>query len=640
MKITQAAWLWTLGLVLGMAVQGHAQTSAGKPVTLDATLAADGQSVELVWQDSKPMRARDIQVSRRVLGVSGADSWAPLKVLAGRFIKTRDDTITPGTPYEYRVLRNHGDFFSAGYWVTGTDVPAPLDQGTIFIALDETLADPLAARLARLEDDLVGAGWQVQWLPTPRHMSKDPVQTLPRARALKDRLRTAVAAEPAGLRHMMLLLGHVPIVTSGHVAPDGHQPEPHATDLFYGDLTGTWPDDGAGRLLPSHLPDGDIELPVGRVDFAQISDGEPEFEVAHLRAYLDKAHHWRHGLLGDLRAAYGQSPHLQVEQIDLRNIVGPEAVAQGGHHNAGETQPWLWGVDFGDYKGSNYPDHDIKSVFTINFGSGKQKFSRNNNAMVGTLAQPFYTVAVAWGGRPSWRLHQMALGRTIGQAQMITVNNGSDGRRYPDDMEYVPTGAYPWRAPIWANLLGDPTLAAFPLPPPRQFSARAEGNQIVLEWQGEAARYLLLRAPPGGDFTPLGSVTDTNRFIDESPLPGARYQMRALGLQEVYAGSFHTASQGVFTKVGQSHIPAPDLHQSVTGPGPHLLVLDQTEALLAPLKPPQTGRLKLLSDGWHYLPEEGFEGTVEIALSASGSGETVAGNLRLNVTALPSEPPD
>ncbi|MFL4468331.1 hypothetical protein ACERZ8_00025 [Tateyamaria armeniaca] len=317
-------------VALAMALQAHAQAPGGEPVPLDGTLSADGRSLELVWQEAQPLRARDVRLARRVLGATGAQSWVELDLRPGRYIKTRDETLTPGIAYEYRLLRNHGTFFSAGYWATGMDIPARQDHGTVFIALDDSLRAALQPRLARLEDDLVGAGWQVRWLPTARHAFQDPVTNLPAARALKAQLRTAVAAEPKGLRHMILLLGHVPMVTSGRVAPDGHDPEPHISDLFYGDLTGTWTDDGAGQLVHSALPDGTIELPVGRVDFALISDGDRDLELAYLRAYLDKTHHWRHGFLGDLRVAYGQSDHLRVEQFDLRNIVGPDAITPAG----------------------------------------------------------------------------------------------------------------------------------------------------------------------------------------------------------------------------------------------------------------------------------------------------------------------
>lgn len=631
MMIRQIGRFCTVGVLLASALQGHAQAQAGKPIPLDATLAADGRSVELVWQDASPLRARDTQLSRRVLGATGPDTWVELERLAGRYIKTRDETIVPGIAYEYRLLRNHGDFFSAGYWATGTDIPARQDQGTVFIVVDETLGAALQPRLTRLEDDLAGAGWQVRWLTTPRHAFNDPVANLPPARALKQQLRAAVAAEPKGLRHMVLLLGHVPMVTSGQVAPDGHDPDPHVSDLFYGDLSGQWADDGKGQLTHSRLPDGTIELPVGRVDFALISWGEPELELARLRAYLDKTHHWRHGLLGDLRVAYGQSDHLKVEQFDLRNIVGPDAITTGGHHDVGETQPWLWGVDFGQHQGDRYAEYEIKPVFAINFGSGKQKIDRRGNAMTALLAQPFYTVAVAWGGRPSWRLHPMALGRSIGEMQRITVNNGAGTRAYPEGMDYVPTGSYPWRAPIWANLLGDPTLTAFPLSPPRSLRATRQGPHVVLEWQGDAARYHLLRSTGAGGFEHLATITGGQRFVDQNPVAGARYQLRALGKKEVYAGSFYTASQGIFASPGAPVITAPDLRQDIRGPGPHKLMLDETDTLLAPIRPPETGKLRLLSDGWHYLPEDGFEGEVEIALSASGTGQTVVGRLRLTV---------
>lgn len=640
MMIRRIARIWAFGIALFGALDTAAQTSAGKPILLDAALAADGRAVELVWQDAIPMRSRDTRLSRRVLGATGPDSWQEWALLPGRFIKATDDSLVPGIAYEYRVLRSHGDFFSAGYWATGTNIPARQDHGTVFIALDDTLPPALQPHLTRLGDDLTGAGWRVRWLPTPRHVRGDPVQSLAQARALKAQLRAGVAAQPPGLRHMVLLLGHVPIVTSGRVAPDGHEALPHASDLFYGDLTGDWQDDGAGRLIHNRLPDGAIEMPVGRVDFAGLADGDRALEQAHLRAYLDKAHHWRHGLLGDLRTAYGQSGHLQVEQFDLRNIVGPDAVARGGHHDVGEAQPWLWGVDFGHHDGRTYPDRALKAVFAINFGSHKQKIERPNNAMTGTLAQPFYTVAVGWGGRPAWRLHGMALGRTIGEVQQATANNGAGGTGYPGGMDYVPTGSYPWRAPIWANLLGDPTLAAFPLAPPQAFRARTQGSRVVLEWEGRAERYLLLRSDgQGGAFTPLASVTGVQRYVDDTPLPGARYQLRALGRQEVYAGSFHTASQGVFARVDEVTPTAPDLVQRLTGPGPHRLTLGGG-ALLAPLHPPGLGRLTLRADGWYYTPEDGFDGVVTLPLSAHAAGQTITGRLRLEITPVPSAPTD
>ena len=617
--------------LIAATLPGQAQNPAGEPIALNATLAADGRSVELVWHDAIPTRARDLQISRRVMGISGANSWRELTVMPGRFLKYRDDTITPGTPYEYRLLRNHGDFFSAGYWVTGTDIPIQQDHGTVFIALDETLSAPLKPRLARLEDDLVGAGWQVRWLPTPRHKDDDPLHNLSQARTLKEQLRDALRTQPGGLRHMVLLLGHVPMVASGSVGPDGHGKFPHVSDLFYGDLTGRWLDNGAGVLAHSKLPNGTIEMPVGRVDFAVAAPRDSDLEHAYLRAYLDKTHHWRHGLLGDLRAAYAQSRNLKVEQFDLRNIVGPDAITAGGHVDAGPTQPWLWGVDFGPPDGRTYRDYGMKPVFAINFGSAKQKIDMYQNAMVNTLAQPFYTVAVTWGGRPSWRLHQMALGQSIGQMQLITSNNGAGGIGYPAGMDYVPTGGYPWRAPIWTNLLGDPTLHAFPLAPPRDLTAVAKEGHVELNWQGDAERYLLLRSSPEGAFAPLSTITGATRFVDETPMPGARYQLRALGKQEVYAGSFFTASQGIFTHVDAASAVPPDLRQSVSGPGPHKLMLEDPSALLAPLHPPQTGHVKLLAQGWHYFPEDGFEGQVDITLSASGSGQTVMGRLRLDV---------
>lgn len=622
--------VWATAVVLVVACSAVAQSNAGIPIQLDATLSEDGRSVELRWNTTK-IRAVATIVSRRPLGATGAKSWTEIARLPGQQSKTTDNTIEPGTAYEYRVLRSDGKTLYAGYWVVGQDVPAPQDRGTVFIALDETIADPLERRLERLQDDLIGAGWQVRWLKTPRNQPGKAVETLAAARALKDQLRQLVNSLPKGQRHMLMLLGHVPLVKSGMMQPDGHKAVPHESDLFYGDLSGRWRDDGAGNLLHNRLPDGDIEMPIGRIDFAPITKKKPLLEIAYLRAYLDKSHHWRHGMLGDIRAAYGQSEHLLVEQYDLRNIVGPSLVRNGGHHDLGEARPWLWGADFGHWEGAKYPGYALKPVFAINFGSGKQKIGKRNNALTGTLAQPFYTVAVAWGGRPSWRLHPMALGWPIGRLQQITVNNGARSGRYPDGMDYVPTGILPWRAPIWVNLLGDPTLSAFPLAPPERFEALTQEAKVTLRWHGKAERYQLLRAVPGEDYKILGETKDQS-FIDVNPVPDARYQLRALDKQMVYAGSFRTASQGIFAQTKQPLPAKLELRQDITGPGPQLLSLDRSDMILAPIKEPGKGQLTLGAEGWYYTPEPGFSGVVDIAISVSGSGQTTSTSLQLSIS--------
>jgi hypothetical protein len=72
----------------------------------------------------------------------------------------------------------------------------------------------------------------------------------------------------------------------------------------------------------------------------------------------------------------------------MRNIVGPNNLTTGSHHDVGTQQPWLFGVDFGNWKYSKYTTvTPIKTVFSINFGSGKLAFSRKNNTMKAMLAQ-------------------------------------------------------------------------------------------------------------------------------------------------------------------------------------------------------------------------------------------------------------
>jgi hypothetical protein len=108
-------------------------------------------------------------------------------------------------------------------------------------------------------------------------------------------------------------------------------------------MDGLWRASPDGLLRENRLPSDFTEAQVGRIDFAKYTSGNRDAEIRLLRAYFDKNHHWRMGMMGDLREAYGQNNHLVTEQYALRNIVGPSAFTAGGHHDVGETKTVVMG---------------------------------------------------------------------------------------------------------------------------------------------------------------------------------------------------------------------------------------------------------------------------------------------------------
>jgi hypothetical protein len=325
-----------------------------------------------------------------------------------------------------------------------------------------------------------------------------------------------------------------------------------------------------------------------------------------------------------LRQAYGGHEILFVENGALRNIVGPENLVTGGHHDAGTQQPWLFGVDFGSW---NYADYttpaSINAVFSINFGSGKLDFSNWNNTMKAMLAQPWYGLVTAWGGRPSWQLHHMALGKPVGYSHMRTVNNGSRTQGNADSLEYTPTGVYTWLNPVWVNLLGDPTLHAFPLQPVSNLRAEPSAGGVQLEWEPAepGMQYRVYRAEDRyGPYQPLNSATliDETSYLDAGPVTGAWYMVRAHALKEVYAGSFFMFSQGTFATVGNTTPEATDQLLSATAGSEipvHLAASDadsDNDLVMAIINGPEKGHLAQVNGEWRYYPDANFTGQVTI----------------------------
>lgn len=537
-----------LAALAGLA--GPSLADPARPLTITAQTSADGSRLGLSW-DTKGGAAP--QIFRRNLGQSGIESWTPYRPQIAQSQRLLDVGLQPGQAYEYQIRLEAGKNTYFGYWTTGREVPiAPL-SGHAILVVDDTLAGTLADRLDRLRMDLLGDGWSVTRIDAPRG-GRDDAETMARAITLRQQIGDVLNAHPGAAS--VLLIGHLPVVKSGWVAPDGHDRQPQATDLFYVTPNGFWrparTPDGKLALQPTLIPGGHIAAPVGRVDFSGLA---PEFgdEADLLAAWLDRNHRWRRAETPVPQHGYSGSGHVELEKRGLANILGPKAVIEAGHHSHQGKGPFLFGVDFGSHRGMDYAEKPpVEAVFTINFGSGKQQFAADNNPMRALVAASDMALTSAWGGRPSWLLHGMALNETIGQAQMRTANNGDVTKGGMETREYGLTGNYDWINPVWVNLIGDPTLRPFPQRPAEAFSAKREGGAVRLIWRlPEDAQSAILYRADGrdGPYSVIAEDLTGGDFTDEAAPDKAWYMLRAKGLAQVYAGSVFRLSDGVFAAV-------------------------------------------------------------------------------------------
>ena len=623
---------------------GAAETLPEHFLQVDGKVVEDGSHIELSWPKANGTKNGRVTIQRRLLGQTNKESWQSIASVRSFARLYRDKTSQLGVAYEYRISRPSKERVETGYWVTGRNVPAQEHRGVAIVIVDKTLAGDLAPRLDRFMLDLIGDGWKVIRHDVPRGNNKESVKNLQAARKLRARIKRSYYSHPS-TSHALILVGHIPIVKSGRINPDGHKRRPLETDLFYADMDGVWHDNGKGILMHNAIPSDYIELQVGRIDFSNL-DGALGNEVTLLKRYFDKNHHWRHGRLGDLRQAYGGNKYLSGETNALRNIVGLKKFSIGGHHDVGAQQQWLFGVDFGSWKYSDYTKTPIKSVFSINFGSGKLNFSQGNNTMTAMLAQEWYGLATGWGARPTWQLHHMALGKSIGYSHLRTVNNGTRTFGGTDTLEYTPTGNYTWLNPIWVNLLGDPTLHPFPSEPVRKLQAKMLETGVQLNWvkaDGEAAaHYRIYRALDRfGTYQALNpsKLHTGHQFVDSNPVPGAWYMVRVHSLKKVYAGSFYTFSQGTFTSVDNVSPEATD--QLISTPMGQEITInlagidsDSDKDLIASfIKGTEGGRLIQSNGDWSFIPDAKFTGRVNIPFTVFDGIASDDGMVNINVEA-------
>jgi len=544
----------------------YASSRTGKyAIALSATAELAPARITLLWL---PVAA-PCEVFRRT---SDEAAWTkltatPLPVDVARFA---DTAVAAGIAYEYRVISTTRPA-AHGFVSSGIALPAVEDRGRLLLLVEAEIGKALAPELAQLASDLAGDGWAVV-----RH---DVARDLPVAK-VKELIARVNGAAPRGLR-ALYLFGQIPTPYSGNLAPDGHPDHRGAwpADGFYADLDGAWTDasvsadvksprqrnmPGDGKFDQNAVPSA-LELEVGRVDLAGMTNFPSKTEIDLLRHYLAKAHAYRHkqrtypptAVIADNFGAFNGSAFAATGWRSFPPLVGAANVTELRPGDAagfaaavtGAGHTWVYCCGPGSYGSvggvtttDDFRKRAMRAPFWITFGSYFGDWAAADVVLRAPLAGSD-GLANCWSGFPLWFFHPLATGQTLGHCARLSINNGGIGAPYPVN---------PGARGVHMALMGDPTLRMYPVAPATDLTARRAPGRVSLAWQASpdaVLGYHVYRAPtPAGPYTratrqPVKATT----FEDAQPVgPNGAYMVRAVLLETTPSALFYNLSQGVF----------------------------------------------------------------------------------------------
>ncbi|HYG21301.1 MAG TPA: fibronectin type III domain-containing protein [Verrucomicrobiae bacterium] len=576
-------------LLVSVATLLASDTSAGDrtwefAVQASATVETSPPRITLSW----PQDQNEVPSSYTVHRKSKNDlTWGTGVTLAGSTLTYIDSDVQLGGAYEYQIRKITSAYNGYGYIFAGINAPITEQRGKIVLIVDDTMAAPLASEIARLERDLVGDGWQVLRHDVSRNATPPAVKAL---------IKSAHDADPANVK-ALLLLGHVPVPYSGDMAPDDHFEIQGAwpADLYYADMDGTWTDStvnttfaqperrwnipGDGKFDQSFLP-SPVELQIGRVDLANMPGrkewmGPPTFpsEVELLRNYLNKNHRFRHalytaeprGLVYDGAGAregaafavsgwrnfapfFGASQIRIAQQNEFLPILTTDSYLWSYANGGADSQSiaYLGGTaNFNGGRTTDFIEMNVKTVFTMLFGSHMGDWDTEDNIMRAVLATPDYGLACVYAGAPHWFAHHMALGETIGYAARLTQNNPTNGmgNLYWNDVNQS-------AGMVHVALMGDPTLRLHAVAPGSALNVTSVPGGAQLSWTpspNAVEGYHVYRASTAaGPFERVtASPITTAQYIHPTTTTGT-YMVRAVKTQISGSGTYLNLSQGIF----------------------------------------------------------------------------------------------
>lgn len=571
------------GLVFFAASTALAATDTAYAVQASATAQSSPAQITLNWTPG-PGAATGYVISRKD---PTAASWTPLTTLTGGLTSYVDTTVAAGRVYEYQIVRQSANVTGYGYVAAGIDVPAADSRGRLILVVESSIAGSLAGEIDQLIRDLTGDGWTV----VRRDVGRDDSPA-----AVRDAIRNAYNEDSTNTR-AVFLLGHVPVARSGSLNIDGHGARALPADAYYGDMDGAWADaNGDGAFDQNQIP-SDVDLAVGRVDFANMPSFGSETDL--LRRYLGKNHEFRHAirrvsfraLVGDRLGDFSGEAFGASGFRNFAALVGPERITAANVEDnspAAErwisrltAQDWLWvygagggdvttisGLGFrgayGDVASADLVNDRARGTFYLLFGSWLMDWDQPDNIMRAAVAAPDYGLTAAWSGRPHLFFHRMAMGETVGDAIRLSQNNTT---LYANQVNQGTRG-------IHIALVGDPTLHMQVVAPPSGLSVAPGGGPPVLSWTGspdaDAGYHVYRAANESGPFTRVStSAVPGTTFTDNSAPAGTfTYLVRAMRRETSGGGTYFNLSQGIFaqaTVTNPSATPAPSPAPPATG---------------------------------------------------------------------------
>ena len=313
-----------------------------------------------------------------------------------------------------------------------------------------------------------------------------------------------------------------------------------------------------------------LELAVGRIDAYNL----PAFsktEVELLRDYFNRNHAYRtgeyavrtQGIIDDNFGGYGE----YFATSGWRNFsvfAGAESVKTGDYfdsYSKDYKNLWMYGCGGGTDVSAggvgtttDFASKPTNAIFSMLFGSYFGDYDTQNNLLRAAIFGEGGALTCVWAGRPSWYVHHMAFGESIGFSTKISQNNisvsGQNIGTYVPNIVYTQSGAQVVNTGdrgVHIALMGDPTLKAYskPLPPASEFTATTVyPNKVLLTWKNQNNSYPLQLSRRRGNnpnYTVLQQLSPgTTTFTDSLKNDGTIvYRIQALRLDSSASGYFY-----------------------------------------------------------------------------------------------------